>query len=184
MELQREVKIEKYWAKVIGDMRDFQEIAKGENPEFSLQWQAVLRFIDDCFVHSATEWAIARWERIFGLETYTTDTIEQRRSRILAAITRNLPYTIRSLQNMLEALLGEGNFSLSVNSVTSTLYVNVNVRVEHQLDDVAELLSAVVPANMGIVVGRLYSPHEALKKYTHAELSAYTHKYIKQELEV
>lgn len=184
MELQRTVKIERYWPRVVGEMRDFQEIAKGENPEFATLWDAVMRFVDDCFVHTGTEWAIARWERIFRLESYLTDTLDQRRSRILAAITRRLPYTMRSLLNMLEALLGPGNFSAEVNPVTSTLIVLVNVRVEHQLNDVRQLLDAVVPANLGIEIGRLYSPHESLKKYTHGELAAYTHKYIQEQLEV
>lgn len=184
MELQREVKIEAYWARVVGDMRDFQEIAKGENPEFSAGWEAVRRFIQDCFVHTGTEWAIERWERIFGLETYTTDTLDQRRGRILAAITRKLPYTMRALLNMLEALLGKGNFAATVNPVTSTLTVLVNVRVAHQLNDVRQLLTAVVPANLGVEIGNLYSTHERLAGYTHGELAAFTHKYIQEQLEV
>lgn len=183
MELQRTVTIEEYWPRVIGDMRDFREIAKGENPEFAAGWEAVRRFIQDCFVHTGTEWAIARWERIFSLETYTTDTLDQRRARILAAITRKLPYTMRALLNMLEALLGAGNFSATVNPVTSTLTVLVNVRVEHQRDDVQQLLDAVVPANLVVEVGNLYSTHEQLAGYTHAQLATYSHKYIQETLE-
>ena len=184
MELHRTVKIERYWPRVIGDMRDFQEIAKGENPEFAALWEAVTRVIDDCFVHSGTEWSIHRLEKIYGLATYTTDTLEQRRSRILAAMTRELPYTVRALQKMLEALLGPGNFSVEVNPITSTLVVLVNVRVEHQRNDVRQLLDAVVPANLGIEIGNLYSTHERLTGYTHGQLAAYTHKYIQEQLEV
>lgn len=184
MELQRDVKIEKYWSPVIGKMRDFQEIAKGENPEFKTQWDAVMRFIEDCFVHTGSVWAIERWERIFGIETFPADPLDVRRARILAVITRKVPYTMRALFNMLEALVGAGNFHAAVNNVTSTLTVLVNVEQEHKLAEIESLLKAIVPANMGIVLGRLYSPHSALKKYTHAELSAYTHKYIKEQLEV
>jgi hypothetical protein len=184
MELHRTVKIERYWPRVIGDMRDFQEIAKGENPEFATLWEAVERFIQDCFVHTGTEWAILRWEKIYGLATYTTDTLEQRRSRILAAMTKELPYTVLSLGKMLEALLGPGNFSIDVNPITSTLVVLVNVRVEHQQNDVRQLLDAVVPANLGIEIRNLYSTHERLAGYTHAQLAGYTHKYIQEQLEV
>lgn len=184
MELHRTVAIERYWPRVIGDMRDFQEIAKGENPEFMTLWEAVERFIQDCFVHTGTEWAIERWEKIFRLQTYPSDTLDERRARILATITRELPYTMRALLRMLEALLGPGNFSATVNSVTSTLIVLVNVRVAHQLNDVRQLLDAVVPANLAIVIGDLYSTHERLAAYTHAELAAYTHKYIQEQLEV
>jgi hypothetical protein len=184
MELQRTVTIERYWPRVIGDMRDFQEIARGENPEFATLWDAVTRFIQDCFVHTGTEWAIERWEKIFRLETYKTDTLEQRRARILAMITRQLPYTMRALRNMLEALLGAGNYTATVNPVTNTISVLVNVRIAHQMDDVRQLLDAVVPANLGIEIGSLYSTHERLAGYTHGELAAYTHKYIQEQLEV
>jgi hypothetical protein len=165
-------------------MRDFREIAKGENPEFATLWEAVERFIQDCFVHTGTEWAIRRWEQICRLETYTTDTLDQRRARILAVMTRRLPYTMRALLRMLETLLGPGNFAATVNPVTSTLVVLVNVRVAHQRDDVRDLLDAVVPANLGIEIGNLYSTHERLTGYTHGQLAAYTHKYIQEQLEV
>jgi hypothetical protein len=165
-------------------MRDFQEIAKGENPEFTSLWDAVERFIQDCFVHTGTEWAIRRWEKIFSLATYPTDTLDQRRARVLAVITRQLPYTMRALFRMLEQLLGAGNFSATVNPVTSTLVVLVNIRVAHQMDDVRQLLDAVVPANLGIEIGNLYSTHERLAGYTHGQLANYTHQYIQEQLEV
>lgn len=184
MDLHRTVKIEKYWPRVIGDMRDFQEIAKIENPEFEKCWAAARRFIDDCFVHTASEWAIERWERLYGLVTYNTDTLEQRRARVLAAVSRNIPYTMLGLYKMLEALLGAGNFRATVNPITSTLTVLVNVRVEHQLNDIRQLLDVVVPANLGIEISNLYSTHERLTGYTHAQLAAYTHKYIQEQLEV
>lgn len=184
MELHRTVTIERYWPRVIGDMRDFQEIAKGENPEFRTIWEAVERFIQDCFVHTGTVWAIERWEKIFSLQTYPDDTLDQRRARILAVIARSLPYTMRTLLRMLEQLLGPGNFAATVNPVTSTLVVLVNVRVAHQMDDVRQLLDAVVPANLGIEIGNLYSTHERLAGYTHGQLAAYTHQYIQEQLEV
>lgn len=182
MELTRDVQIEKYWPRVIGDMRDFGEIAKGEDPEFKFLWEAVRRFIDDCFVHSATEYAIARWEKIFDLETYPTDTLDQRRARILAAINRKIPYTMRSLRRMLEALVGEGNCRASVDPIQMQLTVLVNVRAEHMMDDVRALLAAIIPANLTYTVAHLYSQHEELKAYTHAQLAQYTHKYIQEQL--
>lgn len=180
----RTVAIEKYWPKVIGDMLEFQELAKAKNPEFDKAMKAVLRFLDDCFVQTSTLQGIERWENIYSITSYPTDTLEERRKRVLAVITRQLPYTIRALERMLEQLLGAGNFTVSVNHVTSTLTVLVNVRVEHQLDDVKHLLDAVVPANLGINLGNLYSTHERLAKYTHAQLANYTHQYIKEQLEV
>lgn len=182
MEISRDVKIEKYWPRVIGDMRDFGQIATGEDPEFSLLWTAVQRFIQDCFVATATEYAIERWEGIFGLETYPTDTLEERRARILATINRKIPYSMRALRNMLTALVGAGNFQATVDPIRLELSVLVNVRVAHQMDDVEVLLEAVVPANLTWTVDNLYSTQESLEAYTHAQLASYTHRYIKEQL--
>ena len=161
MEISRDVMLESYWPPVVGEIRDFQQIARGENPEFRLCWDAVNRFIQDVFVNTATEWAIERWERIFNLETYPTDTLDQRRARILMSVTRQLPYTMRALRLMLKSLLGDGNFKATVDPIRSELNVLVNVRAAHQMDDVREILDAVVPANLVIKVAHLYSPHQA-----------------------
>lgn len=180
----RTVVIEKYWPKVIGDMLEFKELAKAKNPEFNRAFQNILKFLDDCFVQTCTVQGIERWEKIYKITSYPADSLEDRRKRVLAVITRQLPYTIRALERMLEQLLGAGNFTVSVNPVASTLTVLVNVRVEHQLDDVKHLLDAVVPANLGVNLGNLYSTHERLAKYTHAQLANYTHQYIKEQLEI
>lgn len=155
MEISRDVRLESYWTPVVGEIRDFQQIAIGENPEFRLCWEAVDRFIQDCFVYTATEWSISRYERIFNLETYPTDTLDQRRARILMSVTRQLPYTMRALRLMLQSLLGDGNFKATVDPIRSELKVLVNVRAAHQMDDVREILDAVVPANLGITVAHL-----------------------------
>jgi hypothetical protein len=180
----RTVAIENYWAKVVGDMLEFKELAKAKNPEFNRALQNILKFLDDCFVQTCTVQGIERWEKIYGVTSYPADTLEQRRARVLAVITRNLPYTMRALNRMLEQLLGAGNYKATINHVTSTLTVLVNVKVAHQMDDVRHLLDSVVPANILVDLGNLYSTHERLNKYTHAQLANYTHKYIQESLEV
>jgi hypothetical protein len=91
---------------------------------------------------------------------------------------------MRALNRMLEQLLGAGNYKATINHVTSTLTVLVNVKVAHQMDDVRHLLDSVVPANILVNLGNLYSTHERLANYTHAQLANYTHKYIQESLEV
>ena len=155
MELKREVDILGYWPEVVKNIRDFHQLAAAEEPEFNLLYSCVLRFIQDTFILSATEWSISRYERIFNLETYPTDTLDQRRARILMSVTRQLPYTMRALRLMLQSLLGDGNFKATVDPIRSELNVLVNVRAAHQMDDVRALLSAVVPANLSVTVAHL-----------------------------
>ena len=178
----RNANIAKYWPPVVREMRDFREIATGENPEFSALWNAVERFLRDTFVHTATEYAIARWERIFKLTAYPGDTLNDRRARILAIATRELPYTMRALRNMLTTILGAGHFTATVNPVTATLTVLVSVERSSQMEDVRELLAVVAPANLGVVLAHQYATHGMLTGRTHGELAAYTHKAIRETL--
>lgn len=178
----RDVRLETYWPPVISQMRDFQQIATGENPEFKTGWGAVTRFLEDCFVQTATEYALERYERIYSVTAFPGDTLEQRRARILAQMTKNVPYTMRALRNMLATILGAGNFTATVNPILSKLSVKISINKTSQMNDVHALLDAVVPANIEVDLNYLFTTHEMLTAYTHEQLAAYTHQEIKEKL--
>lgn len=180
-ERQRAVDIARYWPPVIGKMRDFEQIATAENPEFEDIWGTFERFINDCFVQTATEYAIERWEYIYQITT-RDGTLDERRGRILAAMARQIPYTMRSLRRMLTNLLGEGNFTVNVNPITLELSVLIDISRKSQMLDVQMLLESVVPANLSVTLTHRYATHEMISIYSHGELSAYTHNQIKEQL--
>lgn len=176
------VKLEKYYPPVIGRMREFQEIAKSRNPEFDLLWIAIKRFIADCYVYTATETGLARHEKELGLPVDDSYTIEERRSRILAALSRKLPFTMTSLREMLAVMVGSGNFTAEHNPRKQELTVLIAVQMERQMDDIKALLKVIVPANLVTKVDYKYATHKMLADYTHQQLAAYSHEYMRNEL--
>lgn len=104
--------------------------------------------MDSQFVTTAPLRGIERYERIFGLVPKDTDTIEERRARILAKMNRSLPYTIRRLQQMLAALCGEDGCTTEMIYAAYHLIVHMAEDVQGTQDAVHELLTGVVPANI------------------------------------
>lgn len=100
------------------------------------------------FVTTAPLRGIERYERIFGLVSKDTDTIEERRARILAKMNRSLPYTIRRLRQMLAALCGEDGYSVDLQHNAYHMTVHMPEAVQGNQDAVYELLMGVVPANI------------------------------------
>lgn len=146
--LNRTVAIENYWARVVRDTTEFQQIALAENPEFNRLLGCIHRILQDAFINDATEYGVGRWESILGLHPSPTSTREQRKIAILTFLSVRRPYTMRVLEDMLTAAIGEGNFKMNLVNDTQTLHVAVNAGTN--VDDVYYLIQRVVPQNLDL----------------------------------
>lgn len=138
--------------------------------------------MDSQFVMTAPERGIERYETIYGITPQDTDTLEERRFRILSRINTQLPYTIRMLRQRLQALCGEDGYSLAVNYGAYELTVKVALTAKRNLQATQDMLAEVVPANMIVTCSLLYNQHQTLNRFTHAQLAAYTHNQLKNEV--
>lgn len=81
-------------------MLEFQEMAAllgSENPEFDALKQALRGMLDDMFAETASEAAIARYEKIMGIRPAAGDNLKTRRLRVLLAEGRVERFTIPKL---------------------------------------------------------------------------------------
>lgn len=179
----RKVRIERYWADVFSRLREAQEIAKSLNTEYDLIYEKIRDFINDCFIETAREIVLARWEKIVGVIPLSTDTLEERRNRVLYLLQITLPYTERRLKKVfLAQIVGEGNYQVTVDPISSTIEVLINPAKQAQWNDVIQMLDTILPCNMELIVGNMGTPHDMIEEYTHDELSAFTHDQITNEL--
>ena len=145
----REIDIRNYWPPVVGNTDEFQQVAEAENPEFNTLQACIWRALQDSFVQDATEYGVKRWEKILNISPENGDTIETRKERILTHLNIKLSYTWRVLKQMLIGLLGEDNFTMTINNDTATLTVAVGLdTTEAQIADVKTLLDRVLPRNL------------------------------------
>ena len=167
-------KLINYLPYVVRDYAEFQGIAGAEQPEFENAWAAVDDLLDNQFITTAGNLGLSRWEKILGITPKGTDTVEDRRFRVLTRLNEELPYTLPQLRNILETLCGEDNYSADVEEGTYQLLVKIGLAAKNNFNDVEALLNRVVPENMVITLLQLYN--------THAQLAAFTHDRLRNEV--
>ena len=196
VDLDRKVSIARYLPPVFGSLREMQQIAQAVDPEFNFNgsegdepnytpiYKGIQQFINDCFVETAQESVIERWEKIIGLTTVKSDSLDERRKRILYYMSLETPYTEWMLKHVyLAGLLGEGNYKVTVDPVACTIEVLFNASKASQRDNILQLLSVLLPCNMALTVGFMGTPHDYMERFTHDQLAKYTHNQIRNDLQ-
>lgn len=172
-----------YLPHILREVREFKAILNdAEQPEMVAMWGAADDALKDQFVVDATENGVARWEKILGITSKATATLDERKFTILSRINEQIPFTLRTLEEALDSLCGSDGYSVQLKENEYTLIVKVALVAASNYNDVKNLLDRVVPANMVIRLEVLYNPHNIFKASTHQELNAYTHYQLRNEV--
>lgn len=172
----------KYVPDVLKDIREFKALAECGDAEYDTLWGELNNIRNDLFVDSLTENGASRWERILKIAPKATDDIEVRRFRIKAKMNEKLPYTFKVVESQLETLCGPEGYSFSVDYENYKIKTRVALTSKGMYDEVEALLLRVRPANMVIDLSLLYNQYQMLGQFTHAQLSAYTHEQLRNEV--
>lgn len=151
----RIIAIENYWAAVVRDTGEFQQIAAAVNPEFNRLSECIKRIMQEAFINDASEYGVSRWESILKLSPNADDTLEDRKIKILTYLNIRLPYTMRVLKEMITAFVGENNFTLKFINDNRKLIVRIKVNNQSQYDTILNLLNNVIPMDVVIDLGYL-----------------------------
>lgn len=177
----RVVNLVDYLPQVLKVIREFKVISDAASPEVTLCHDDIKDLFDDQFIMDATETGIKRWENILKIKPKNTNTLEDRRFRVLARLNSTLPYTFIGLRDQLAGLCGFDGFTIDMQEDIYKLIVRIALDAKEQFNEVKSILEKQVPANIIVDLDLLYNTHELLAPYTHAELSAYTHKQLREE---
>lgn len=126
-------------------------------------------------------------EKIEGLEHYLdivkldTESLEQRRAKVKSKIYRKLPYTRRTLENVLLSLCGsKEDFELTINAREKEMFLRISLKKKKILREVEELLEDMVPLDFALHYDLIYNPHSTLRDFTHAGLAQYTYQELRE----
>ena len=178
----REVHLTGYLPDILKKVYEFKEIFKAEEPELELIFEKADIILDECFIDTLDGYGCARWEKMLAIVPKDTDTLELRRLRIKTALNGDTPYTMRSLENKLKTLCGEGNFVLRYANDIYTLSIGLALGVKEQYDYLKQVLEEIVPANIIIEMFLMYNTHETLSAFRHNELALYKHIELTEEV--
>lgn len=169
-----------YLPPVLASIREMQAIMEIEQPEAEMLWDKLSGVMDDQFVETASEERIKRWEKMMLAAPKESETLDERRFRILTKLAEETPYTWNRLMQALTSLCGEEGLTAFLDGYTLT--VRVPLPSKHNFDAVQAMLNRMVPANIVIDLSLAYNQHQLLQKFTHAQLAEMIHSEIRNEV--
>lgn len=173
--------IESYFPDLLKEVREFQKLAEAENPELLFLWDELGAVLDNQFIDTAMQMGVARREKMLKISPKATDTLEERKFRLIARYNENIPYTLRALHGQLSILCGENGYRLEVNYGAFTLKTKLELTNRKNVEAVGGMLERIVPMNMLLKVELLYNQHQLLRKLTHEEMRVYNHLDLREE---
>lgn len=159
---------------------EMRQVMLGQQPDVDAFHEGVDRVWNNQFLSDADEYGVGRWETILAITPKATDTLDERKFRIQAWWTQELPYTLPKLNEMLEALCGAGNYNVIMDNRNYRITIKLGI-AEHY-SDVASLLERVCPANLACDVLVMFNTHNTLAAFTHSQLAAMTYEQLKTEV--
>lgn len=152
----RTIDIRNYWSKVVRDTAEFQQIANAINPELNKLLECIKRALQDSFINDATEYGVQRWESILKIEPLETDTLDDRKVRILTYLTTQVPYSTRVVKRMIASFVGEDNCDFQFCNEKDELWLGLTVTNEQVIEEIKNLLSNVLPMHIVPIYERLW----------------------------
>lgn len=166
----------------VRDYREMVAIMETEQIEVDRLWMEAENALADQFILEATENGVKRRESMLGISPKDTDSLDERKFRILSKLNQELPYTLRKLELALTNLCGANGYSVEVKAAEYHIEVKLAVSNKNNYSEVENILKKMIPANMTQYIQIMYNSHNALAQLTHAQLSAYTHNQLRSEV--
>jgi Uncharacterized protein conserved in bacteria (DUF2313). len=171
-----------YLPPVLQDIREFQLVMSDTDSENQSLYNAIADLENNQYITTVTEDQINRYEKMLSIVPKDTDTLLDRRFKVLALYNKKLPYTRISLENDLNTLCGENGYQVSIDYDKHKLTVRVALTVKEMFRTVSDYLDTVVPLNMIIDLMLLCNTWEKVSKFTWKQASAYTWQQLREDV--
>lgn len=163
---------------------DYRAISNLSGREVSELYNGVKYIMDNNFITTASEDTLSKWEKYLNLVPNGTDTLDERRFRILAKLNDYPPYTDHYLVNKLTELCGADNFAIKKDYTNYKLEVLFSLASSTNEETIREVLRSIVPANLELSIQPFRSRYSELHAFTHEALSNYTHAEIETRVPI
>ena len=147
-EVEHIINLINYLPDFMAEYKEMQLITDVENPEYNLFWEILRQTVDNQFIITCDDRGISKFEKMLKLYPYESDTLEMRIARVLVEWNAQLPYTMRSLKQMLDVLCGAGNYRIKLRNDEYVLVIDTYFYDSKMLTQLNKLLLKVLPANL------------------------------------
>lgn len=140
--------ISKYFADQLVKVAEIQEIIKTVNAEFDLLHSTIKQTLDNMYAKYTDNRGCERYEKMFDIIPRESDTLDDRRFRVLLYLRGDTPYTLIALKKKLDDLCGADNVSITLDAGNYTLDILVGSASKNQFDTVYAETKNMIPANI------------------------------------
>lgn len=139
-----------YLPPVLREVLEMQAINEANEPEITLAWDALTLVLANQFLETADVHGVAVWEKELRLRPKDTGTLAERKARIKAAWSAQLPYTLPWLRQWLDGICGSEGHRETVTDYTLKLWLDFAAMWEGnaRAEDIVGLLREVLPENL------------------------------------
>lgn len=161
------------------EVKGIQDSFQKENEELK---NAIQDLLNQMFVDTAT-WGLVHWEKYLNLSTGSTESLDNRRSRIKTRLRGQGTTTKEMIKNVCSSFVnGEVEVTeLAAEYIFKIKFVS-NIGVPGNIQYLKETIEEIKPAHLGFEFIYVYNTHNTLKKLTHKQMAAYTHFQLRNEV--
>ncbi len=156
-------KLHEHLPDFIADIYDIDSLLNTEQVEVEELYNARYELLDDIFVNTARDYGLKRFEKIYGLNSNDSMSVEERRFNIKTAMTDKLPATKNYLIDSLKRICGEDGCSVTVDNTNYTISINLVLPSESTERIVREFIQKVIPANMELIFSVDYTENSKMQ---------------------
>lgn len=145
----RVVKMKRYFPRFYDGYVEIDAIIDTEDKAFEEIGVNFRRAINNQFIKLADETGISAYEVLFDvIADPSTETLEERRNRLLNRVSVIPYYTTIFLRNRLDSLIGAGLYNLIIDYDNYTLYLESAAKNQLYYNEIAVLMSNIKPCNI------------------------------------
>ena len=172
----------KYLPDFMQSFKQLQELTKVEDSFLNNLKENVNLSLKNTFILDADELAISHFEKIVGITPSFNDNLETRRLNVFTRFNQKLPYTISSLKDTLNTIIGQENYSIELDYNNFKLDIVLKANVKNKVDILKNILEFVLPLNIIFDINIKYNTWKAVKKYTWREVYQNTWGTLKERI--
>lgn len=148
-------KSEDYLPSRFHSIDEFYDFCMANDPEFDNASEIKEKWLNNRYQDTADEDGIKIWEKILKITPNKSDTLADRRFRVISCLQKRTPYTWSQLHKMMAALCGEDGYELKKGFFV--LMVHIAMESQSQLRSVIQMLRDVVPMHILLeIIQQLY----------------------------
>lgn len=173
----RVVKMKRYFPRFYDGYVEIDAIIDTEDKAFEEIGVNFRRAINNQFIKLADETGISAYEALFDvIADPSTETLEERRDRLLNRVSVIPYYTTIFLRNRLDSLIGAGLYNLIIDYDNYTLYLESAAKNQLYYNEIAVLMSNIKPCNIVFINMPLVSQQIFVSEQVN--VSKLTHNYV------